>query len=57
MLGSIIRTLFGKGGSPQFQSYYADLLDHVGVGTPTADEARKDYRAMLNSQTGFVANW
>ncbi len=34
-----------------FDSYYTDLQRHNIPGTPTLDEARKDFRSALHSET------
>ena len=34
-----------------FDSYYSDLQNHSVSGSPSFDEARKDFRSSIHSQT------
>jgi hypothetical protein len=37
-----------------FSSYYSGVLARVRPGSPTADEARRDYQSLLTRVTQYV---
>ena len=56
MIHKLLKGLKVRGSGSGFVSYYGDLLDGSDTAAPTVDEARKDYRAMIHAQSGFLTH-
>ena len=55
MFGKILSAVRGFGPATDFQGYLSNLMvtENGGSG-PTIEEARKQYRAMVNERSAFV---
>lgn len=55
MLGKFMSVVRGLVPATEFEGYLCNLLDSKsGEQTPTIEEARKQYRVIVNEQSGFI---
>ena len=51
MFDRIISTLRNLGGESSFDGYYREIHRHRHAGTPTIDEARRDFRDAISQRS------
>ncbi len=55
MFGKILSAVRGFGSVTEFDGYLSNLLvNETGGGAPTIEEARKQYRVMINERSSFI---
>ncbi|MEC9140130.1 MAG: hypothetical protein VYB71_00015 [Chloroflexota bacterium] len=55
MIREFMRTVRGLAPPAEFEGYLCNLLDgNSGEHTPTIEEARKQYRVMVNERSGLI---
>jgi hypothetical protein len=55
MFGKILNAVRGFGSATEFDGYLSRLLvGGSGDQSPTIEEARKQYRAMVNERSSFI---
>ena len=50
MFNRVISTLRNLGGESSFDGYYRQIQRHRSVGSPTLDEARRDFRDAISQR-------
>ncbi len=53
MLNTFVGFLRSLNGQSEFETYYANLQSHTLTGSPTMEEARREYLSMVARQSKF----
>ena len=54
MFGKIFSAVRGFGPATNFGGYFSNLLNENGGQAPTIEEARKQYRVIVNERSSFI---
>jgi hypothetical protein len=58
MIGKILSAVRGIGSATEFEGYLSNIwVDEAGGQGPTIEEARKQYRVMINERSAFIGSF